>query len=405
MNKHSLPEGWSLKKLGEIATVVSGGTPSRSQPKYWANGNIPWVTPTDITRDNSLTLLDTKEKITELGLRSSSANLLPSGTLLMTSRATVGEIKISTIPVSTNQGFKNLIPNALVDKWYLYYQMLFHKESYKQLGNGSTFLEVSKSATESFEIYYAPLPEQRAIADILSMVDEAIAKSESLVRKYQSIKQGLMFDLLTRGVDENGELRASYEEAPELYRETSLGWLPKDWEVLKIRDARKSITSGSRWWARYYANEGALFLRIGNLTREHINLRFDSIQRVRVPNDAESKRTVVAAGDVLISVTADLGIIGVIPKNFEEAYVNQHIALVKVDAEITNPRWLGHFMASRLGWYQFQTLNDSGAKAGLNLPTVDSLSFANPPREERNRIVKMIDNQDDMIKVEKELVT
>jgi type I restriction enzyme S subunit len=213
-----------------------------------------------------------------------------------------------------------------------------------------------------------------------------------------------MDDLLTRGINNNGELRPSYEEAPNLYRETSLGWIPKEWKVLKIRDARKSITSGSRWWARNYADEGALFLRIGNLTREHINLRFDSIQRVRVPNNAESKRTAVAAGDVLISVTADLGIIGVIPENFEEAYVNQHIALIKVDPEITNSRWLGHFMASRLGWQQFQTLNDGGAKAGLNLPTVDSLSFANPLKEERNRIVMIIDNHDDMIRVEKEQV-
>jgi type I restriction enzyme S subunit len=199
-------------------------------------------------------------------------------------------------------------------------------------------------------------------------------------------------------------LKPSYDEAPKLYRETILGWLPKEWDVLKIRDARKTITSGSRWWAKYYADEGALFLRIGNLTREHINLRFDSTQRVRVPDDAESKRTAVAAGDVLISVTADLGIIGVVPENFEEAYVNQHIALIKVDPGITNSRWLGHFMASQLGWQQFQTLNESGAKAGLNLPTVDTLSFANPLKEEREQIVRIIDNHDDMIKVEKEQV-
>ena len=292
-----------------------------------------------------------------------------------------------------------------MDNQFGWYAIAYHKDQLSRLAQGSTFTAISSKDFSSVNIAYPNDPaEQYTIANILSTLDEAIDHSELLVWKYQSIKQGLLYDLLTRGIDENGELRPSHEEFPQLYRETALGWLPKEWKVLKIHDARKSITSGSRWWAKYYANDGALFLRIGNLTREHINLRFDSIQRVRVPNDAESKRTAVATDDVLISVTADLGIIGVIPENFEEAYVNQHIALVKVDPGITNSRWLGHFMASRLGGQQFQTLNDSGAKAGLNLPTVDLLSFANPLKEERNRIVKIIDNHDDLIRVEKEQV-
>lgn len=244
--------------------------------------------------------------------------------------------------------------------------------------------------------------EQRKIAEILSALDDAIAQTEALIRKQERVKQGLMSDLLPRGVDENGEVRPSAEDAPELYRETTLGLLPKEWEILQIREARKSITSGSRWWAKYYADDGALFLRIGNLTRKHINLRFDTVQRVRTPNDAESKRTAVDEGDVLVSVTADLGIIGVIPPNFEEAYINQHIALVKVNRETTNPRWLGHFLAGQLGQKQFITLNDSGAKAGLNLPTVDSLYFANPPQSERDVIVEILDNQDIAIEIERE---
>src|SRR3989304_1712454 len=98
-----LPIGWSTVKIGDIAKVVSGGTPSRFQPAYWENGTIPWVTPTDITENSSRILVDTKEKITELGLKNSAATLLPARTLLMTSRATVGEIKISQRPVCTNQ--------------------------------------------------------------------------------------------------------------------------------------------------------------------------------------------------------------------------------------------------------------------------------------------------------------
>jgi len=403
MLKNNYPDDWSRLRIKELTQrFLNGGTPSTHIKEHWG-GNIPWITGADAEQRLTTT---SRKSITELGVRRSSTNIVPKGNILLVTRTGVGKVSMSGVDVAISQDLTGIIPRVdKVDVPYLYYQLIRIMADLKSLSQGSIIQGIKREEVENIEIPLPELPEQRAIADILSTLDEAIAQSESLVRKYQSIKQGLMSDLLTRGVDENGELRPSYEEAPELYRATALGWLPKDWEVLTIRDARKSITSGSRWWAKYYADEGALFLRIGNLTREHINLRFDSIQRVRVPNDAESKRTAVAAGDVLISVTADLGIIGVIPENFEEAYVNQHIALVKVDAEITNSRWLGHFMASRLGWYQFQTLNDSGAKAGLNLPTVDSLSFANPSKDERKQIVKMIDNQDDMIKVEKGQVT
>ncbi|MBI5933843.1 MAG: restriction endonuclease subunit S [Chloroflexi bacterium] len=394
MTTQALPKNWVRSKVSKAATVVMGQSPdSRSVNEEQAG--IPFLQGNAEFTEKHPVPIHWVTKPTKLSEK---------GDILISVRAPVGEINIADKEYCIGRGLA-AIRFRKIDNQFGWYAIAYHKNQLIKLAQGSTFTAVSSKDFLNFEIIHPNDPdEQRAIADILSTVDEAITQSESLVRKYQSIKQGLMSDLLTRGVDENGELRPTREEAPRLYRATPLGWLPKEWEILKLRDTRKSITSGSRWWARYYSDEGALFLRIGNLTREHINLRFDSIQRVRVPNDAESKRTAVSAGDVLISVTADLGIIGVIPENFEEAYVNQHIALVKVNDEITNPRWLGHFLAGEIGKYQFQRMNDSGAKAGLNLPTVDSLSFANPPRNERDLIVKILDKQDDMITVEQEQV-
>ena len=149
----------------------------------------------------------------------------------MASRATLGEIKVAATEVCTNQGFKSHIPYDLVDTWYLYYQMHLHKHRYAVLGIGSTFLEVNKSDTESFPILYAPLPEQRKIARILTTIDNLIEKTEVLIAKYQAIKQGMMHDLFTRGVDEHGYLRPTYDEAPDLYKPSELGWIPKIWEI------------------------------------------------------------------------------------------------------------------------------------------------------------------------------
>src|SRR4026208_2300368 len=106
----SLPIGWKLEPLGQLAQVVSGGTPSRHVPEFWRDGTIPWVTPTDITNTGGRYLSESCEGITELGLQSCSAKKLPSGALLMTSRATLGEVRIALREVCTNQGFKSLIP-------------------------------------------------------------------------------------------------------------------------------------------------------------------------------------------------------------------------------------------------------------------------------------------------------
>ena len=120
-------------------------------------------------------------------------------------------------------------------------------------------------------------------------------------------------------------------------------------------------------------------------------MRFDDTVFVRPPDSAEGLRTLVAPGDVLISVTADLGIIGVIPEGFGEGYVNQHIALVRISDPEVDQRFIGWFLQSRAGQAQFERHNESGAKAGLNLPTIRSILVASPPLGEQRHIAKMLD--------------
>lgn len=322
------------------------------------------------------------------------------GDILISVRAPVGEINISDQDYCIGRGLAAIRFKNRIDPDYGWYAISFYKGQINRFAQGSTFLAVNSNDIRSIEIPMLEESEQRKIAEILTTVDDAIEQTEALIRKYQRIKQGLMQDLLTRGVDENGLLRPSQVDVPSLYKWSEFGWIPNCWDVLSIRNVVSLITSGSRGWAQYYSEEGALFIRIGNLSHENINLRFDSIQRVNPPRNSEGKRTVLSEGDVLVSITADLGAIGVIPQNFEEAYCNQHIALLRVDSSWTNPRWLGHYLASSIGQKQFTLLNDSGAKAGLNLPTVSSIRFANPQKEERDVIVRILDHQDKMIEVE-----
>ena len=187
----NIPKNWRTTQLGEITSIVSGGTPARESSEFWGN-DIPWVTPTDITNTKGRFLFNTSERLSFHGLNSSSASPLPSGTILMTSRATVGDARIAAREVCTNQGFKSLIPNRDIDGLFLFYQMQRCREAYKVYGIGSTFLEVSKKDTERFELLLPnDLVEQQAISKILDCVDLAGGSTVEIIHKYQQIKAGV----------------------------------------------------------------------------------------------------------------------------------------------------------------------------------------------------------------------
>lgn len=250
---------------------------------------------------------------------------------------------------------------------------------------------------ELYRFGRVPIEEQRTIGEILDTLDTAIHETEAIIAKLKAVKQGLLHDLLTRGIAANGELRPPQAEAPHLYQQSPLGWIPKEWDVVTLESVSQTVTSGSRDWARFYADSGALFVRIGNLTREHINFRYESTMYVRPPRNADGQRTRLEPSDILISITADLGIVGVVPDGLGEAYINQHIALVRPDLDAVNSRFVGHYLAGPIAQTYISKLNDAGAKAGLNLPTIRGLITAKPLRAEQNLIAARLDEIDNRI--------
>lgn len=186
---------WKEVKLGEICNVISGGTPSTNNLSYW-NGDIYWATPTDITKNGKF-ISYTERKITNQGLKNSSANLLPINSILMTSRATIGERSINTKPMATNQGFKSFVCKKNSHYQYIYYLIEVLKKDFIRMASGSTFLEISKKDTEILKTTIPPLAEQKAIAEILSTADSEIELLNRLLENKKVEKKGLMQLLLT----------------------------------------------------------------------------------------------------------------------------------------------------------------------------------------------------------------
>ena len=189
---------WEEATLSELADIRSGGTPSTSDASLW-DGDIPWVTPTDITAlDGRKFLLSTSRTISRAGLRQSSAELLPEGTIVMTSRATIGECAIATIPLTTNQGFKNFIPKDRADRDFLYYLLMSLKKGFIELCSGSTFLEIGKTQLTGYTVRVPETKkEQEAIAAVLSDMDAEIQTLETRLAKSRAMKEGMMQNLLT----------------------------------------------------------------------------------------------------------------------------------------------------------------------------------------------------------------
>ena len=187
-------EDWEVKKLGEVCDVRGGGTPSTSIPEFW-NGNILWFTPTEVGYTKYL--INSLRKITELGLKNSSANILPVNTILLTSRAGIGDLGILKSEASTNQGFQSLVCKDNVNYEFVYYMMQTKKNELLSNASGSTFLEISPNKVKAISFDIPSLSEQTRIATILSDMDAEIEALEQKLSKARQIKQGMMQELLT----------------------------------------------------------------------------------------------------------------------------------------------------------------------------------------------------------------
>lgn len=149
---NGVPAGWERRRIGDIAECVGGGTPSTAVSTYWEDGDVMWVTPTDVTRNEHLVLLDSEKKITESGLQNSSARLVPSHAVLMTSRASVGFFAVAGRELCTNQGFISIVPHKPFLSRYLLFHLSARVEEIRAMGSGSTYPEVSRGKFREFEV-------------------------------------------------------------------------------------------------------------------------------------------------------------------------------------------------------------------------------------------------------------
>lgn len=383
----AIPIGWQRRSLSSLGEYENGFA---FNELHWSEHGLPIVRIAQIT--------GTQRIVDRYAGRLPDRFSIDSGDLIFSWSGTLAVVRWGGGPAWLNQHLFKVVPAPGIDRSLLFHVLQTSVAEMNKRTHGSTMKHIKRGELREF---FVSIPvdgdEQRKLASVLDTLDTAIHETEAIIAKLKAVKQGLLHDLLTRGIDANGELRPPQVEAPHLYKPSPLGWIPKEWDIATLEAVSSTVTSGSRDWARFYAESGALFVRIGNLTREHINFRFDSTIYVRPPRNADGQRTRLEPGDILISITADLGIVGVVPDGMGEAYINQHIALVRPNLGAVNPRFVGHYLASPVAQVYISKLNDAGAKAGLNLPTIRGLLTARPKHTEQNLIAERLDGIDNRI--------
>lgn len=164
--------------------------------------------------------------------------------------------------------------------------------------------------------------------------------------------------------------------------------IPESWEWCRLKSLTENITSGSRDWAKYYSTTGAAFLRMGNLSKNSFDLRLEHIQRVSIPSKAEGTRTSLQSGDLLFSITGDVGMLGLIPDGFEKAYINQHTAMIRFLPEMRN-KYIPYLLLTDYA-QKFYNANQHGIKNSFRLDSIGELLVSIPPEKELFRILQRI---------------
>lgn len=312
---------WLKVQLGDIAKIVGGSTPRRERNEYW-DGDIPWVTPTDLSMPGQrIDLVETTlSYITKKGLDSCSTQILPIGTVLFSSRATIGKVGIAQVPLTTNQGFANFIPKSVIDSKFLAYVLMFNAKNIEKLAGSTTFKEVTKTSIRKYEIPLPPPKEQRRIVEILDQADELRRKRAEADSKAERILPALFIKMF-------GDPATN----------------PKGWET----DVLDKVVNETQYGTSVKADgnqSGVAVIRMNNINNEgYISL--DDLKYVQL-DKKELQRQLLTTGDILFNRTNSKELVGKtgIWLGGIEAVPASYLIRVRVNQDLVLPEFIWAFM-------------------------------------------------------------
>ena len=320
-------KGWTYRRIGDVCTVIGGATPKTEVKEFWGGKNY-WITPADL--DGRKYQGATPRTITDAAVEKTNLQLLPVGTVLLSSRAPIGKVAITTVPMYCNQGFKNIIcPDSLLNE-FVYWFLFYNKDYLNSLGTGATFKEISKKTTESVMLPVPPLAEQERIVAELDLLQGIINKQKAQLNELDTLAQSIFYDMFGDPVENE-----------------------RRWQSKPLKELSTLIINGTtpKGGAEVYVPDGIVFFRSQNVWRNRID--YDDVAHIDKATDAKMKKSSLHHNDILITKTgrintenSSLGRAALYEGATGEANINGHVYLIRLKAGIVSHQFVLKILTS-----------------------------------------------------------
>lgn len=348
-------------RLGDVASYVNGFP---FKPSDWSDMGVPIIRIQDLTGNGY--------QMNRFDGKYDAKYEVRAGDVLISWSASLGVYVWKLETAVLNQHiFKVRFDKVDVDKDFFVYQVECLLKKAARQAHGATMRHLTKPVFDGLPFYLPPKEEQKRIAVQLNAITHLISLRQRQAEKLDELVKARFVEMFGDPVL-NTKLFPQHE----------------------LKEYIQFLTSGSRGWAKFFSDDGELFITIKNVKNGHINL--SDIQHVMPPDNAEAKRTKVQAGDLLISITADLGRTGVVSDNLAQrgAYINQHLTCIRLKKDEVLPQYVSAFLESAAGKRQFSAKNQSAVKAGLNFEAIKSLRLFMPPLELQREYIAFVNEVD-----------
>ena len=363
-----MKQGWEIKKLGEVCDIVGGSTPKTGEPSYW-DGVHYWITPAEL--DGSKYISSTSRTITDEGVKSAHLQLLPSGTVLLSSRAPIGKVAITTTPMYCNQDFKNLVCSNMLYNEFAYWFLYYNTEYLNSLGTGATFKEISKRVVEQIPIPIPPREEQERIVEELDCLSGVIERKREQLRELDALAQSIFYQMFGDPITNE-----------------------KGWEVKKLGEVGKVITGNtpSTKDEENYSSNDYCFVKPSDIGKDYVT-KIENTE-FYISEKAFSQSRILSKGSVL---TTCIGIIGKVGILKVDATCNQQINAIQ-----PNENSISEYVAWAI--YLTRSVLENIANAPV-VPIINKGEFSNiliplPPKalqQEFAEKIKAIEKQKELI--------
>jgi type I restriction enzyme S subunit len=388
-----LPEGWKWVRLGEVIEEVKDRK---------GKTNISTV----LTISNTEGLVDQ----TEFFGRNLSSKDTSNYKVVYKGCFVYNPARINVGSIALNDFYEYAIVSPMYSVFktkefllpkYLSYWIQLPNFRYMVINNtaGSVRESLNFSRLITFDFFLPPLPEQQKIAEILETVDNAIEKTDKIIEKYKRIKQGLMQDLLTKGIDENGNIR---DEKTHKFKDSPLGRIPEEWEVVRLREVAFITKLAGFEYTKFfdYSKEGQIIL-IRGLNIKNGKLDLTNIYTIPKKISEKLVRSKLNKGDIVLSYVGTIGECAIIPYD-DKFHLAPNVAKISIRNKNIQPEFVLHYLTSRIGKYEIERIISSTTQSALSMSNIRTIRVLLPPLPEQQRIAEILSQTDQTIEKEQQ---